>query len=108
MIDHNKEQVFFVTSSSEDEARKLARYLVEKKRAACVNIIKLIISIYRWEDSIEENDEFLLVIKTTKEKSEDLIHAVENIHSYETPECIGLNIEAGSVKYLEWLRDAVK
>ncbi|MBY9007644.1 MAG: divalent-cation tolerance protein CutA [Candidatus Lokiarchaeota archaeon] len=100
--------IFFCTVPEIVEAKKIAMHLVEKKIVACVNIIENITSIYTWKRNVEENKEILLIIKTLEEKSEELIQTIENIHSYDTPECIGIKIEKGSQKYLKWINDVVK
>jgi len=99
--------LFLVTVPNIDEGQKIARNLVESKLVACVNIIKNISSIYRWKGEIEEDSEHLLLIKTTEEKSDLLIQKISEIHSYANPECIGLKIEKGSKKYLNWIKDVV-
>ncbi|MFX1280173.1 MAG: divalent-cation tolerance protein CutA [Promethearchaeota archaeon] len=99
--------LFIVTVPNIEEGQKIARNLVESKLAACVNIVKNIVSIYRWKGEIEEDNEHLLLIKTTEEKSDLLIQNIREIHSYENPECIGLKIEKGSNIYLNWIKDVV-
>ncbi|MBY8981957.1 MAG: divalent-cation tolerance protein CutA [Candidatus Lokiarchaeota archaeon] len=99
--------IYFSTVSSEEEAKKIATYLVENKVVACVNIINNIASIYTWEGKMEQSKEHLLIIKTSEEKSDELIHTIESLHSYDTPECIGIKIEKGSQKYLKWIKDVV-
>jgi periplasmic divalent cation tolerance protein len=99
--------LFLVTVPNIDEGQKIARNLVESKLVACVNIIKNISSIYRWKGEIEEDSEHLLLIKTTEEKSDLLIQRIAKIHSYKNAECIGLKIEKGSKKYLNWIKDVV-
>ena len=99
--------LFIVTVPNIEEGQKIARNLVESKLAACVNIIKNIDSIYRWKGEIEEDHEHLLLIKTTEENSDLLIQNIRKTHSYENPECIGLKIEKGSNKYLNWIKDVV-
>ncbi len=99
--------LFLVTIGNIDEGKKIARILVRDKLAACVNIIPNIFSIYRWKGKIEEDEEHILLIKTTEEKSEELINEVLKNHSYSNPECIGLKIEKGSEKYLKWLGSMV-
>jgi len=101
------EYVFYVTAGSNEEARNIGSILVEEKLAACVNIINNIHSIYKWKGKIEYDTENLLIIKTTGEKSNDLIRKIREIHSYENPECIGLKIERGSDEYLNWIRDVL-
>ena len=73
------------TAGSEAEARKIANQLVERRLAACVNIIPRIQSVYRWEGKVETAEEFLLIIKTTKARSTE--EAIRELHSYELPEC---------------------
>ncbi|MFX1493108.1 MAG: divalent-cation tolerance protein CutA [Promethearchaeota archaeon] len=100
--------IFLVTVPNLEEGKKIAKTLVENKIVACVNIIQDIISIYRWKGRIEENGENLLVIKTNEKNSKDLIDKINEIHSYDTPECIGFKIEKGSEKYLDWINQVVK
>jgi periplasmic divalent cation tolerance protein len=100
--------VFFVTVPSKEEGEKIAKHLVEQKIVACVNIIHDIHSIYRWKGEIEEDNEYLLVMKTTKEKKSILIRAIEKLHSYETPECIGWKIDTGSKTYLRWIENSTR
>ena len=99
--------LFLVTVPNIDEGQKIARILVETKLAACVNIIKNIFSIYRWKGEIQNDNEHLLLIKTIEVNCESLIQKVNEIHSYETPECIGFQIEKGSEKYLNWIENVV-
>jgi periplasmic divalent cation tolerance protein len=98
-----------VTSSgSRDEAQRIARALVERRLAACVNIVPNIQSIYRWKEKIEEADECLLLIKTTTSAFESVRDAIKELHKYELPECICIGIEAGSAEYLKWLGTSVR
>ncbi|HEA71057.1 hypothetical protein LCGC14_0780430 [marine sediment metagenome] len=99
--------LFLVTVPSLDEGQKIARILVKNKLAACVNIVKDIFSVYSWKGKIEEENEYLLLIKTTDEKSELLIQKIKEIHSYSEPECIGIKIEKGSETYLNWIKNIV-
>jgi periplasmic divalent cation tolerance protein len=96
------------TASSKDEARKIARALVERLLAACVNIVPQVGSIYRWEGEVEEAEEWLLIVKTTRSAFERVRDAVNELHSYDVPECISISIESGSLKYLNWLGESVK
>ena len=100
-------RIVLSTTGSEAEARNLAHHLVEHKLAACVNIIPQIESIYRWQGKVESSQEWLLLIKTTAEGFSAVRDAIRELHSYELPECISLNIEDGSPEYLQWLADSV-
>ena len=100
--------IFLVTVPNLEQGKKIAKVLVESKLAACVNIIQNIFSIYRWKDKIEQDNEHLLLIKTIEENSESIIQKINEIHSYDTPECIGFKIEKGSEKYLNWITEVVK
>ena len=100
--------LFLVTVPNIKEGQKIAKILVETKLAACVNIIQNIISIYRWKGKIEEDNEHLLLIKTTEENNTKIIQKVKEIHSYTEPECIGLKIEKGSETYLDWIKEVVE
>ena len=96
------------TVSNIEEGKKIGKLLVEDKLAACVNIVQNIHSIYEWNGNIEEDSEHLLLIKTTKDKSQKVIDKISEIHSYNTPECIALKIERGAEKYLQWIYDVLK
>ena len=95
--------IVLVTCSSEEEALKIARSLVEERLAACVNLISPVRSIYRWEEKIWDERECLLVIKTQKQRFEELEGMVKSLHSYSVPEIIALPIVKGTSSYLDWL-----
>src|SRR5580765_6421089 len=80
------------TAGSKDEARKIARALVERLLAACVNIVPQVGSIYRWEGEVEEAEEWLLIIKTTRTAFERVRDAIKELHSYDVPECIAFRL----------------
>ena len=98
--------IFFITSPDEKTTQKLAQGIVERKIAACANIIPKISSIYWWEGKIHTSTEQLIMVKTTKAKSEQLVEYIQNTHPYEVPECVGLNITKGSLPYLQWIVDS--
>lgn len=95
------------TAGSEAEAQKIANQLVERRLAACVNIVPRIQSVYRWEGKVETAEEFLLIIKTTKTRIQDVQAAIRELHSYDLPECIVISMEGGSSEYLKWIEESV-
>lgn len=95
------------TAGSEAEARKIAYALVERRLAACVNIVPGISSVYRWQGKVESNDEYLLIVKTLRECEDKVRSAIRELHSYKVPECLVLAVDGGSEEYLQWLADAV-
>jgi len=101
-------RLILTTCASLEEARGIAHALVERQLAACVNIVPQIESIYRWKDEVETATEWLLLIKTTSEAFESLRAALNELHSYEIPECIEIAIEAGSTAYLDWIGQSVR
>jgi periplasmic divalent cation tolerance protein len=94
-----------VTCGSEEEALKIANALVKAHLAACVNLVAPILSIYRWEGKIWDEKEWLLIIKTQKDRFEELEKKVKSLHSYLVPEIISLSITEGSSGYLDWIRE---
>jgi len=100
--------VVFVTCGSEEEALKIANALVEAHLAACVNLIAPVRSIYRWEGKIWDEKEWLLIIKTQKQRFEALEKRVRSLHSYSVPEIISLPITEGSSAYLNWIKENTK
>jgi len=96
--------VVFVTCGSEEEGLKIAIALVQEHLAACVNLISPIRSVYRWEGKIWDEKEWLLIIKTQKDRFGELEKKVKSLHSYSVPEIISLPIEEGSSDYLDWIR----
>lgn len=100
--------IVLTTAGSVDEARKIAQALVERKLAACVNIVPQIESVYRWQEKIETAAEWLLIIKTEVTAFEGVRASIEALHSYETPECIMLEIAEGDQEYLNWMDASVE
>ena len=99
--------VGMVTCSSRTEARKVARTILKKKLAACVNIIGGLESHYWWQGKLETARECLLLIKTTRARVSSVASAVKAAHSYEVPEVIFLPVVAGERRYLNWLRSSI-
>jgi periplasmic divalent cation tolerance protein len=100
-------RIVLSTAGSEDEARKIARHLIEHQLAACVNIVPHVESIYRWQGKVESSREWLLLIKTTAARSPEVRDAIRELHSYELPECIAVSVEDGSLDYLQWIEHSV-
>jgi periplasmic divalent cation tolerance protein len=99
--------VIFITSGSEEEAKRLGRVLVEEKLAACVNIIPGVESLYWWKGKIESSKEWMLVVKTQGKMVNRVVKRVKEIHSYEIPEVIALPIVEGNRDYLQWISDVL-
>jgi periplasmic divalent cation tolerance protein len=101
--------VVLTTCGSAREARRIARALVERRLAACVNIQQLPVrSVYRWKGRVESAKEYLLLIKTSRKRFAALEKAIRGLHSYEVPEIIALPIAVGSLDYLAWISDSVR
>jgi periplasmic divalent cation tolerance protein len=96
------------TCGSAEEAAKIAQHLVENRLAACVNVIPQVKSVYRWQETVESAQEWLLLVKTTAERFARVRDEIRALHSYELPECIAIPIEHGSAAYLQWIEDNVK
>jgi periplasmic divalent cation tolerance protein len=97
-------RLVLVTCANHMQAKLIARSVVEKRLAACVNILRIPIeSHYRWQGNVEKARELLLFIKTTARKVGGLEREVKRLHSYDVPEFIVLPIVAGSKAYLDWL-----
>jgi periplasmic divalent cation tolerance protein len=91
------------TTESLAEAQRIARILVEERLAACVTIIPGAVSIYRWEDKLQESPEFLLLIKSRSGLWKRLKARVKTLHSYRLPELVGLRMQKVDRRYAEWL-----
>lgn len=101
------EILVLTTVNSIELAGTIARELVENGLAACVNIVPGLRSIYRWQGSICDEAELLLVIKSVREHFEGLRAKVRALHSYELPEIIAVDVTHGDAAYLDWLRAQV-
>ena len=99
---------FFVTIDDEDTAKEIAESLVSKKLAACVQITSPIESIYTWENKVEKNKEWMLMIKSKVSLFDELEKEVKQLHLYETPEIIAHKIQMGNNDYLDWMDENLK
>ena len=86
-----------------DSAAKLAHALIEKRLAACVNILSPCRSVYRWKGKTEDADEFPMLIKTTRDRYAELEAAIRAGHPYELPEIIAVRLTGGLAAYLDWV-----
>ncbi len=95
--------VVLVTAPNAEKAAEIARAVVEERLAACGNVIPGVRSIYRWEGRVHDDAEALLVLKAPKKRLQELCDRVVALHPYELPEVVGLSIEGGSEKYIDWI-----
>jgi periplasmic divalent cation tolerance protein len=95
--------VVLITAKGSEEAQKIAKALVKRRQAACVNIIPAVSSHFWWKDKLEATEESLLIVKTKESLLPEVIKSVKKIHSYRLPEIIALPIVGGSRDYLEWI-----
>jgi periplasmic divalent cation tolerance protein len=91
------------TTGSEEEARRIAELLVDRRLAACVQVVGPIVSRYRWQGTIEEEREWQCLAKTTRAAYDAVEAAIREVHSYDEPEIIATPIVAGSAGYLAWI-----
>jgi len=104
----NQDRIVLVTCSTVTEARRIARTVVSKRLAACVNIVlSPAESFYTWNGKLERAREYLLVMKTAAKRLSELEREVKRLHSYDVPEFIALKVTEGSASYLAWLSSSV-
>ena len=101
-------RIVLTTAGTHEEAEKIAKVLVDAKIAACVNIIPQVTSIYRWQGKIESASELLLIVKTVAEHTESVRRKILEVHSYDVPECIVLDVAGGSEPYLAWITESTR
>ncbi|MFL2770471.1 MAG: divalent-cation tolerance protein CutA [Rhodospirillaceae bacterium] len=99
--------MIYITTSSPEEARKLAKTLLEEQLAACANIIDGVASFYRWNGSIESDSESLVIAKTIISKRRLVIERISGLHSYTTPCVVSYDIADGQPDYLSWIQSEV-
>jgi periplasmic divalent cation tolerance protein len=101
-------RLVLTTVANPDEAARLARTLVEERLAACATLIPAVQSIYRWQGKIESSTETLLLLKTGPEQLAALEARLHELHSYQTPEFLVLQVDAASQPYLDWLLESLR
>jgi periplasmic divalent cation tolerance protein len=99
--------LLLTTAGSEDEAAKIARELVERRLAACVNVIPGVASTYRWKGAIDTASEWLLVIKTRRDRFADVQAALGELHSYELPELVMIEPAGIDPRYAAWIEESL-
>ncbi|MGD8414272.1 MAG: divalent-cation tolerance protein CutA [Candidatus Latescibacterota bacterium] len=99
--------VVLITAPEETEAGRIATTLVEERLAACVNVVPGCRSYYRWGDALQDDREVLMIAKTRRDKFSALEKRVVELHSYDVPEVIAVDITAGSTDYLAFLGGSV-
>ena len=102
-----KTSFIYMTTKDKAEARSIGRYLVESRLAACVNILDRMNSMYIWRGEFQDDQEAVMIAKTTQDKVPDLIEAVKARHSYEVPCIVALPIADGSPEFLQWIAGEV-
>jgi len=95
--------VLLITTANDAEAQQISRLLLEQKKAACVNIISQVNSLFRWENKIDSAQESLLIVKTKASLLSEIIKLVKEAHSYDVPEIIALPVVGGNQDYLKWI-----
>ena len=100
--------VVLTTCDSAEQARRIARRLVEQRVAACVSVVPGLRSLYRWQGEITEEREQLLLIKSRRELFEALRAELEKIHPYEVPEVLALPVVEGAEAYLNWMEEQLR
>ncbi len=100
--------VLLITASNIEEANKIAEVLLNQRKAACVNIVPGVSSLFWWQDKLDSAQESLLIVKTKASLLPEVISLVKGVHSYDVPEIIALPIVGGNQDYLEWIDKEVK
>lgn len=99
--------VVVTTVGTEEQAKGIAGELVSRRQAACVNILPIACSVYRWRGKICEDSEFLLVVKTLEAEFGAVEATIQELHEYELPEILSFDVGRGSEAFLGWIRDSV-
>ncbi len=100
--------VLFITTPTVEEAQRISKILLEQRKAACVNIVPRVSSLFWWQGKIDSAEESLLIVKTRASVLNEIVTLVREIHSYDVPEIIAVPIIGGNQDYLEWIGNEVK
>jgi periplasmic divalent cation tolerance protein len=99
--------VVVTTVGTEEQANLIARELIARRQAACVNIIPAIRSIYRWQGKICKDGELLLIVKTLQDEFQGVATTIRELHSYELPEILSFGVSQGDQGFLDWIASSV-
>lgn len=100
----NSYSIVLTTAATKADAKKIATALVNARLAACIQVSGPITSTYPWKGKVETSEEWLCLMKTTRDRVQSLIKRLQKIHPYDTPEIVALPLHAGSRKYFKWMR----
>ncbi len=98
------EAMIYVTAATPAEALRIGGILVEERLAACANVLPQMTSVFRWEGSIQQESEAVLIVKTTEERAGAVIERIKTAHSYTCPCVVVLPIAGGNPAFLDWIR----
>lgn len=98
----------YMTAGSKDEARNIGKELVSSKLAACVNILDNMNSFYMWDGELQDDNEVVLIAKTTQDRVPDLVQKVKALHSYDCPCIVSLPLIDGNQAFLDWIVEQVR
>jgi periplasmic divalent cation tolerance protein len=101
-------RIMMTTAGSDEQAESIARALVDRRLAACVNIVNGACSVFRWKGETVREQEPLLIIKTTADKFSEIRNAIRELHTYDLPEVVSISMSDGDVDYLNWIDDSVR
>ena len=104
----NADIVLFITTADAEEAERIGSALLNERKAACVNIVPRVSSLFWWQDKLDSAQESLLIVKTKASVLNEIVTLVKELHSYDVPEVIALPIVGGNRDYLEWISKEVK
>ena len=100
--------VLFITTANAEEAQQIAGVLLNERKAACVNIVPMVDSLFWWQGKLDAAQESLLIVKSKASVLNEIVRLVRELHSYDVPEIIALPIIGGNQDYLEWIGKEVK
>jgi len=98
----------YMTAGSKDEARNIGKELVSSKLAACVNILDNMNSFYMWDGELQDDNEVVMIAKTTQDRVPDLVQKVKALHSYDCPCIVSLPLIDGNQAFLDWIVEQVR